>query len=106
MMAAAARIGPGGAGLSTFLSPLEKEAGNAIIKAGGALIVLSMTGFGERWHPGRQYERFCAEGRMLFLSLWPAMTREPTKAELYDRCHLMGDIIVDGLGKPSLAAAG
>ena len=38
-------------------------------------------------------------------SLWPAMTREPTKAELYDRCHLMGDIIVDGLGKPSAAAA-
>ena len=37
---------------------------------------------------------------------WPAMAREPTKAELYDRCHLMGDIIVDGLGKPSLAAAG
>ena len=31
-----------GAGLSTFLSPLEKEAGNAIVKAGGALIVLSI----------------------------------------------------------------
>ena len=39
-------------------------------------------------------------------SLWPAMAREPTKAEIYDRCHLMGDIIVDGLGKQSLAAAG
>jgi len=38
-------------------------------------------------------------------SLWPAMAREPMKAELYDRCHLMGDIIVDGLGKPSAAAA-
>ena len=31
-----------GAGLSTFLSPLEKEAGNTIVKAGGALIVLSI----------------------------------------------------------------
>ena len=31
-----------GAGLSTFLSPLEKEAGNAIVKAGDALIVLSI----------------------------------------------------------------
>ena len=31
-----------GAGLSTFLSPLEKESGNAIVKAGGALIVLSI----------------------------------------------------------------
>ena len=30
------------------------------------------------------YEKFCAEGRMLFVSLWPAMAREPTKAELYD----------------------
>ena len=35
-----------GAALSTFLSPLEKEAGNAIVKAGGALIVLSMQDFG------------------------------------------------------------
>ena len=42
LLAAASRIGPGGAGLSTFLSPLEKEAGNAIVKAGGALIVLSI----------------------------------------------------------------
>ena len=42
LLAAASRIGPGGAGLSTFLSPLEKDAGNEIIKAGGALIVLSM----------------------------------------------------------------
>ena len=41
---------------------------------------------------------------MLFLSLWPAMTREPTKAELYDRCHLMGDIIVGGLNKPALSS--
>ena len=46
LLAAASRIGPGGAGLSTFLSPLEKEAGNAIVKAGGALIVLSMQDFG------------------------------------------------------------
>lgn len=33
LMAAASRIGPGGAGLSTSLSPLEKAAGNAIIAA-------------------------------------------------------------------------
>lgn len=38
-------------------------------------------------------------------SLWPAMTREPTKAELYDRCHLMGDIVVSGLGKPSTTSS-
>ena len=59
--------------------------------------MLSPEGFGERWHPGRQYEKFCAEGRMLFVSLWLAMAREPTRAELYDRCHQMGDIVVEGL---------
>ena len=104
-VARARRIGPGGAGVGTFMSPGEKACGHALGLAGGRWVVLSPEGFGERWHPGRQYERFCAEGRMLFLSLWTAMAREPTKAELYDRCHLMGDIIVDGLGKPSTVAA-
>ena len=47
-LAAASRIGPGGAGVSTFMSPLEKACGNAIAKAGGALIVLSPEGFSER----------------------------------------------------------
>lgn len=47
---------------------------------------------------------------MLFISLWPAMAREPTKQELYDRCHEMGDIVVEGLrgqriGAPRLGAA-
>jgi len=93
----ASRLGPGSAGVSTFMSPCEKACGHALGLAGGRWVVLSPEGFGERWHPGRQHEKFCAEGRMLFLSLWPAMAREPTKAELYDRCHQMGDIVVDGL---------
>lgn len=97
-VARAERIGSGGAGVSTFMSPCEKACGRAIGVAGGKWIVLSPEGFGERWHPGREYEKFCAEGRMLFLSLWPAMAREPTRAELYDRCHLMGDIAAEGLG--------
>lgn len=97
-VARASRIGPGGAGVSTFMSPCEKACGHALGLSGGRWIVLSPEGFGERWHPGRQYERFCAEGRMLFISLWPAMAREPTKAELYDRCHQMGDLVVAGLG--------
>lgn len=105
-VARARRIGPGGAGVGTFMSPCEKACGHALGLSGGRWVVLSPEGFGERWHPGRQYERFCAEGRMLFLSLWPAMTREPTKAELYDRCHLMGDIIVDGLNNPAASADG
>lgn len=98
-VAKAERIGPGGAGVGTFMSACEKACGNALGLAGGRWIVLSPEGFGERWHPGRQYERFCADGRMLFLSLWPAMAREPTKAELHTRCHLMGDIAVAGLGE-------
>ena len=103
----ASRIGPGGAGVSTFMSPCEKACGHAIGLAGGRWVVLSPEGFGERWHPGRQYEKFCAEGRMLFISLWPAMAREPTRAELYKRCHELGDwvskTLSQGSGAKSLA---
>lgn len=97
-IARAERIGPGGAGIGTFMSPCEKACGNAIAKAGGRWIVLSPEGFGERWHPGRKLEAFCAEGRMLFLSLYPEMARQPTRKELYDRCHEMGDVVMEGLG--------
>lgn len=89
LVESAARIGPGGAGVSTFMSPLEKACGNAIARAGGGLVVLSPEGFGPRWHPPREKERFCAAGRMLFLSLYEATTRQPTRKELYDRCHEM-----------------
>ena len=100
MVEACARIGPGGAGIGTFMSPLEKACGNAIAVAGGKWVVLSPEGFNERWHPGRQYEKYCADGRMLFLSLYPAMERNPTKQELYRRCHEMGDIAVAGCARP------
>ena len=66
LLTAAGRIGPSGAGVSTFMSPLEKACGNAIARAGGGLIVLSPEGFGPRWHPSREKERFCAQGRILF----------------------------------------
>jgi len=101
-VARASRLGPGGAGVSTFMSPCEKACGHALGLAGGRWVVLSPEGFGERWHPGRQYEKFCAEGRMLFISLWPAMAREPTKAELYARCHQMGDLVVEGLKEETI----
>ena len=91
LLAAAARIGPGGAGLSTFLSPLEKEAGNAIVKAGGALIVLSMQGFGERWHPGEKQERLCAAGRMLYLSPYEPQGAKLDKREMHIRAHALVD---------------
>lgn len=97
-VARAERIGPGGAGIGTFMSPCEKVCGNAIFQAGGGMIVLSPEGFGECWHPGRHHEGLCAEGRMLFLTLWPAMERQPTNAELHQRCHKMGDIAMAALG--------
>ena len=90
----AARIGPGGAGAGTFMSPCEKLCGNEIFKAGGALIVLSPEGFGERWHPPRNKEALCAKGRMLFLSLWAPQAAKPDNATLYRRCHEMGDVLL------------
>ena len=94
LLAASTRIGPGGAGVSTFMSPLEKACGNAIAKAGGKWIVLSPEGFSTRWHPPREKERFCAQGRMLFLSLYEASTRKPTRKMLYERCHEMIDLVM------------
>ena len=91
LMAAASRIGSGGAGLSTFLSPLEKEAGNEIIKAGGVLIVLSMQGFGERWHPTDKQEQLCAAGRMLYLSPYEPQDAKLDKKEMYTRAHALVD---------------
>ena len=91
LLAAAARIGPGGAGLSTFLSPLEKEAGNAIIAAGGALIVLSMQGFAERWHPTEKQERLCAAGRMLYLSPYEPQAAQLSRKDMHIRAHSLVD---------------
>ncbi len=93
----AERIGPGCAGVGTFMSPCEKVCGNAIYKAGGSLVVLFPEGFGERWHPTRNKEALCADGRMLFLSLYEAAAARPDNATLYRRCHEMGDLVVAAL---------
>ena len=82
--------------MGTFMSPCEKECGNAIYKAGGSLLVLSPEGFAPRWHPPRNKEALCAKGRMLFLSLWEPCAAKPDNATLYQRCHEMGDIILLG----------
>ena len=91
LCAAVSRIGPGGAGLSTFLSPLEKKAGNEIIKAGGALIILSMEGFAPRWHPSEKQERLCAAGRMLYLSPYEPRAAKLTREEMHVRAHELVD---------------
>ena len=93
-VARAGRIGPGGAGAGTFMSPCEKACGNAIFNAGGAIIMLNPEGFGERWHPTRNKEALCAKGRMLFLSLYEPSAARPDNATLYKRCHEMGDLIL------------
>lgn len=90
----ASRIGEDGAGVGTFMSPLEKEARREIIEAGGNLIVLEPQSYAERGHPPREYEALCADGRALFLSLWPAETKKLDKPTMYKRCHELGDIIV------------
>ncbi|MBR0459430.1 MAG: hypothetical protein IJJ26_09340 [Victivallales bacterium] len=96
-MMRASRIGPGGVGIGTFLSPCEKACGNAIYQAGGSFIVLSPEGFSPRWHPTRAKEQLCADGRMLFLSLYPPSSQKLDNATLYTRCHEMGDLVVNTL---------
>ena len=98
-LARAERIGPGGAGIGTFMSPCEKECGNAIFSAGGSFIALSPEGFAERWHPTRNKEALCAEGRMLFLSLYEPQAAKLDNPTLYRRCHEMGDLAVAALGR-------
>lgn len=90
----ASRLGPGGAGVSTFMSPCEKACGNAIFMGGGSFIVLHPEGFVPRWHPSRNQELLCAEGRMLFLSLYAPSSAKLDRKTLYQRCHEMGDIIM------------
>ena len=89
------RISSGGAGIGTFMSPCEKACGNAIYQAGGSLIILSPEGFPERWHPSAAKEALCAQGRLLFLSLWEPSTLRPDKAMLYQRCHGPGDLLLN-----------
>ena len=49
---------------------------------------------GGRGHPSRAKEKLCAEGRMLFLSLWPPQAGRLDNATIHGRCHEMGDLIV------------
>ncbi len=74
---------------------------SAPLSPSGAVLV-SPEGFSPRWHPPRQKEPFCARGRMLYLSLYEATTREPTNAELYARCHEMVDLALNLPNLPTL----
>ena len=100
VMFIASRIGPGGVGVGTFMSPCERACGNVLGLRGGNWIVLSPNGFGPYWHPDTKHEAFCAQGRMLFLTLYPEEQRVLSSTELYTRCHDMVKIVVEGL-KPN-----
>ena len=50
--------------------------------------------FTERWHPSRSKEALCAEGRVLFLSLYEPQAAKLDNPPLYRRCHEMGDLAV------------
>lgn len=112
LVAQAGRLGAGCAGVSTFMSAHEKACGRAIGLAGGNWIILSPEGFppqgdgrgylapaGEptRWHPGERREKWCAKGRILFLSLWEGGVRRLDNTELWRRCHEMGEVVGAGL---------
>lgn len=110
-IAAAGRIGPGGAAVSTFMSPCENACGHEVWLAGGKFIVLtpenfppaegetvSPEGWRTRWHPGRKQETACANGDLVYISLYEPMSRQATDAELFKRCHEMGDFVVNKLG--------
>lgn len=53
--------------------------------------LLSMTGFGERWHPSAKQEKLCAEGRMLYLCPWEPQEARLDKATMYKRAHHLVD---------------
>ena len=106
----ARRVGPGAAGIGTFMSACEKACGHEIALGGGKFIILTPENFppesGEtigsggwktRWHPLRQQEAACAAGKILYISLYEPMGRKATKSELYQRCHEMGDYVVAAL---------
>ena len=56
-------------------------------------MVLTPDGFPPRWHPPRTKEALCAEGRMLFLSLYEPQAAKLDNATMYRRCHEMGDAL-------------
>lgn len=96
-VASCSRLGPGGAGIGTFMSPLEKACANAVVTAGGSLILLHPQGFRDRWHPPERLVSLTAEGRILFLSPYEAVPGRLSAAELGRRCHEMGDWVCGGL---------
>ncbi len=78
---------PGATAIGTWWSKGEKMAYQKILDNGGNVVVLCPDGFGERWHPtGEEAQALCAEGRLLFLSPYPAHTAQLPPGETRTRC--------------------
>ncbi len=89
---AAKRITTGCAAIGTFMSPCEKMTQTTILQAGGALIILLPEGISPYWHPGEEMERYCAQGRILYLTPFEHEEARPSAAVLYARCHANGGL--------------
>ncbi len=78
---------PGMTAVGTWWSKCEQAAAQRILARGGNLIHLQPRGFPERWHPaGEAAHRHCAEGRVLYLSPYPAQGAKLPDGETRARC--------------------
>ncbi len=84
---------PGGTTVGTWWSRGEQMAYRHILEQGGNVIVLAPDGFGERWHPaGDDAQRFCAEGRLVYLSPYPPHSAKLPVGETRARCLALNDL--------------
>ncbi len=84
---------PSGTAVGTWWSKGEQMAYRRILENGGNVIVLSPDGFGERWHPtGEDAQRFCAEGRLLYVSPYPYHTAKLPVGETRRRCLALNEL--------------
>ncbi len=84
----------GGALVSPFISPAEKQIRDKALDAGGNLIILRAEGFRERFKPtGAEFE-LCNSGRLLLLAPWPYETQESalTREQALSLNHMAEEI--------------
>jgi len=60
----------GGAVVGAFISKPESDIREAVIEAGGSVVLLVENGFPERYKPTGRWFDLCAEGRLLQLAPW------------------------------------
>lgn len=95
----------GGALVSPFISPAEKQIRDKALDAGGSLIILRAEGFRERFKPtGAEFE-LCDNGRLLLLAPWPYGTRESalTREQALSLNHMAEEVAGIRLEPISLA---